>query len=91
MHARDHIGGTCKPIPGHAAFQSFYLEFEEYLGGYNFGGGNCQLDFLNMQLDGREGEARQATAAGPRANSFDLGGGSCRAETDSTAISVQPS
>jgi hypothetical protein len=29
----------------------FYVEFEEYLGGYNFGGGNGQLDFLNMQLD----------------------------------------
>jgi hypothetical protein len=27
-----------------------YVEFDEYLGGYNFGG-NCQLDFLNMQLD----------------------------------------
>ena len=32
-------------------FSPFYVEFEEYLGGYNFGGGNCQLDFLEMQLD----------------------------------------
>jgi hypothetical protein len=50
-HARDHIGGTMQPIQATPHFSPFYLEFEEYLGGYNFGGGNCQLDFLNMQLD----------------------------------------
>lgn len=50
-HARDHIGGTMQPVQGTPAFSPFYIEFEEYLGGYNFGGGNCQLDFLNMQLD----------------------------------------
>jgi hypothetical protein len=50
-HARDHIGGTMQPIQATPRFSAFYVEFEEYLGGYNFGGGNCQLDFLNMQLD----------------------------------------
>lgn len=32
-------------------FSPFYVGFEEYLGGYNFGTGNGQLDFLNMKLD----------------------------------------
>jgi hypothetical protein len=50
-HASDHIGGTMQPIQATPRFSPFYVEFEEYLGGYNFGGGNCQLDFLNMQLD----------------------------------------
>jgi hypothetical protein len=50
-HARDHIGGTMRPIQATPRFSPFYVEFEEYFGGYNFGGGNCQLDFLNMQLD----------------------------------------
>jgi len=50
-HARDHIGGTMQPIQAVPRFSPFYIEFNEYLGGYNFGTGNCQLDFLNMQLD----------------------------------------
>jgi hypothetical protein len=50
-HALDHIGGTMRPVQATPRFSPFYVEFEEYLGGYNFGGGNCQLDFLNMQLD----------------------------------------
>jgi hypothetical protein len=50
-HARDHIGGTMQPIQATPRFSSFYIEFNEYLGGYNFGTGNCQLDILNMQLD----------------------------------------
>jgi hypothetical protein len=50
-HARDHIGGTMQPMQATPRFSPFYVEFEEYLGGYNFGGGNGQLDFLNMQLD----------------------------------------
>jgi hypothetical protein len=50
-HALNHIGGTMQPIQSTPKFSPFYVEFEEYLGGYNFGTGNCQLDFLNMQLD----------------------------------------
>jgi hypothetical protein len=50
-HARDHVGGTMQPIQATPDFSPFYVEFEEYFGGYNFGGGNCQLDFLNMELD----------------------------------------
>jgi hypothetical protein len=50
-HARDHIGGTMQPVQVTPRFSPFYVEFEEYLGGYNFGTGNCQLDFLNMKLD----------------------------------------
>jgi hypothetical protein len=50
-HAPNHIGGTMKPIQATPRFSPFYVEFEEYLGGYNFGTGNCQLDFLNMELD----------------------------------------
>jgi hypothetical protein len=50
-HERDHIGGTMQPVQGTPRFSPFYVEFNEYLGGYNFGTGNCQLDFLNMQLD----------------------------------------
>ena len=50
-HAPDHIGGTMRPVQATPRFSPFYVEFEEYLGGHNFGGGNCQFDFLNMQLD----------------------------------------
>jgi hypothetical protein len=50
-HSQNHIGGTMQPIQSTPRFSPFYIEFEEYLGGYNFGTGNCQLDFLNMQLD----------------------------------------
>jgi len=50
-HARDHIGGTMQPIQTTPRFSPYYVEFNEYLGGFNFGSGNCQLDFLNMQLD----------------------------------------
>ena len=50
-HAQNHIGGTMQPIQVTPRFSPFYVEFEEYLGGYNFGTGNCQLDFLNMKLD----------------------------------------
>jgi hypothetical protein len=50
-HSPNHIGGTMQPVQSTPRFSPFYVEFEEYLGGYNFGTGNCQLDFLNMQLD----------------------------------------
>lgn len=50
-HLLNHIGGTMQPVQATPKFSPFYVEFEEYLGGYNFGTRNCQLDFLNMQLD----------------------------------------
>jgi hypothetical protein len=50
-HARNHIGGTMQPVQATPRFSPFYVGFEEYLGGYNFGSGNCQLDLLNMKLD----------------------------------------
>jgi hypothetical protein len=50
-HAPNHIGGTMQPVQATPAFSPFYVEFDEYFGGYNFGGGNCQLDVLGLQLD----------------------------------------
>jgi hypothetical protein len=56
-HAQNHVGGTMQPIQVTPRFSPFYVEFEEYLGGHNFGSGNCQLDFLNMKLDWTCGRA----------------------------------
>ena len=50
-HSPNHIGGTMAPIQTTPRFSPFYIEFEEYLGGYNFGTGNGQLDFLDMRLE----------------------------------------
>lgn len=47
----NHIGGTMIPVQATPEFSPFYVEFEEYFGGYNFGGGNAQLDFLQMRFD----------------------------------------
>jgi hypothetical protein len=51
-HSSNHIGGTMRPsqtIPD--GFGPFYVEFDEEFGGYNFGGGNAQLDFQSMKFD----------------------------------------
>ena len=51
-HQVNHLGGTmrpCQAIP--EGIGPFYVEFEDYLGGFNFGGGNAQLDFKNMIFD----------------------------------------
>ena len=50
-HARDHLGGTMRPCQAVPEMSPFYIEFEEYFGGYNFGGGNAQLDFKDMKFD----------------------------------------
>ncbi len=51
-HKRDHIGGTMRPVQAMPEFSPYYIAFEEYFGGYNFGaGGNAQLDFLDMKID----------------------------------------
>ena len=50
-HAPNHLGGTMRPMQLEPEMSPFYIEFEEYLGGYNFGGGNAQLDFRDMKFD----------------------------------------
>lgn len=50
-HKSNHIGGTMRPVQGIPSMSPFYVGFEEYFGGYNFGSGNAQLDFLDMKFD----------------------------------------
>ncbi|GAA6141613.1 hypothetical protein [Hydrogenophaga sp. 5NK40-0174] len=50
-HQPNHIGGTMRPVQAAPDFSPFYVEFEEDMGGYNFGGGNAQLDFKTMGFD----------------------------------------
>lgn len=50
-HAAQHIGGTMHPVQSTPEMSPFYIEFEEYFGGYNFGTGNAQLDFRDMKFD----------------------------------------
>ena len=50
-HKQNHIGGTMRPVQNIPEFSPFYIGFEEYFGGYNFGGGNAQLDFRDMKFD----------------------------------------
>jgi hypothetical protein len=50
-HKQNHIGGTMRPSQNIPKFSPHYIGFEEYFGGYNFGGGNAQLDFRDMKLD----------------------------------------
>ncbi|MEH2489911.1 hypothetical protein V1280_005850 [Bradyrhizobium sp. AZCC 2230] len=50
-HAPNHLGGTMRPCQAVPEMSPFYIEFEEYFGGYNFGGGNAQLDFGDMKFD----------------------------------------
>ncbi|MDN5000800.1 hypothetical protein ACFQZO_07900 [Bradyrhizobium sp. GCM10027634] len=50
-HAPNHLGGTMRPCQSVPEMSPFYIEFEEYFGGYNFGGGNAQLDFRDMKFD----------------------------------------
>lgn len=47
----NHIGGTMRPAQAAPNFSPYYIEFEEYFGGYNFGSGNAQLDFRDMKFD----------------------------------------
>ncbi|MBB5730806.1 hypothetical protein [Sphingomonas prati] len=51
-HTANHLGGTMRPIQAVPEdFSAFYVGFEEHLGGYNFGGGNAQLDFKSMRVE----------------------------------------
>ncbi len=46
----NHIGGTMRPYQLEPPISPYYIEFGEYFGDYNFGGGNAQLDFKNMEF-----------------------------------------
>lgn len=51
-HLPNHIGGTMRPaqsIPD--GISPYYIEFEETLGGYNFGSGNAWLDLQHLTFD----------------------------------------
>lgn len=50
-HLPNHVGGTMRNIQGMPEMSAYYIGFEEYFGGYNFGGGNAQLDFKDMKFD----------------------------------------
>ncbi len=50
-HEPNHIGGTMRPSQWVTRVSLYYIEFEEYFGGFNFGGGNAQLDFRDMIFD----------------------------------------
>lgn len=50
-HKAYHIGGTMRPAQNVPDFSPFYIEFDEFFGGYNFGGGIGQLDFNDMKFD----------------------------------------
>lgn len=47
----NHIGGTMQPSQRTPSFSPHYVEFEEAMGGFNFGGGNAQLDLRDMKFE----------------------------------------
>ena len=47
----NHVGGTMQPSQSTPAFSPHYVEFEEAMGGFNFGGGNAQLDLRDMRFE----------------------------------------
>lgn len=49
--AANHLGGTMRPVQGYPDVSAYYIEFEEYFGGYNFGGGNAQLCLKTYLFD----------------------------------------
>lgn len=51
LSGRNHLGGTMFPCQWTPRFGPFYLEIEEHFGGFNFGGGNAQLDLETMAFD----------------------------------------
>ncbi|GAB3117969.1 hypothetical protein GCM10027055_30650 [Janibacter alkaliphilus] len=51
-HDANHIGGTCQPwqdVPD--GLSPYYIEFNEWIGNFNFGGGNGRLDLLNLTFE----------------------------------------
>jgi hypothetical protein len=51
LSARNHLGGTMFPCQWTPKYSATYLEIEEHFGGFNFGGGNGQLDLASMKFD----------------------------------------
>ncbi|VIO79039.1 hypothetical protein CI1B_76680 [Bradyrhizobium ivorense] len=51
LHRRNHLGGTMFPNQWTPKYSPTYLEIEEHFGGFNFGGGNGQLDLADMEFD----------------------------------------
>jgi hypothetical protein len=51
LSGRNHLGGTMFPCQWTPKFSATYLEIEEHFGGFNFGGGNGQLDLESMEFD----------------------------------------
>ncbi|QOZ34629.1 hypothetical protein [Bradyrhizobium sp. CCBAU 53421] len=51
LHGRNHLGGTMFPNQWTPKYSATYLEIEEHFGGFNFGGGNGQLDLASMEFD----------------------------------------
>ncbi len=47
----NHLGGTMQPSQWTQSFSPHYIEFEEAMGGFNFGGGNAQLDLRDMKFE----------------------------------------
>lgn len=50
-HHSNHVGGTMRPSQWVPRFSPYYVEFDEELGGFNFGGGNAQLDVRDMKFE----------------------------------------
>jgi len=50
LSGRNHLGGTMFPCQWTPKFSPTYLEIEEHFGGFNFGGGNGQLDLATMRF-----------------------------------------
>ena len=46
-----HFGGTMRPGQNIPSFSPYYIEFEEYLGGFNFAAGTAQLDLETMTFN----------------------------------------
>lgn len=51
LAGRNHLGGTMFPNQWTPKYSATYLEIEEHFGGFNFGGGNGQLDLESMEFD----------------------------------------
>ena len=47
----NHVGGTMQPSQATPSFSPHYIEFDEAMRGFNFGGGNAQLDLRNMKFE----------------------------------------
>lgn len=46
-----HLGGTMRPYINIPRISPFYMEFEQYFGGFNFAYGTMQFDLLNLKCD----------------------------------------